>query len=79
MVGNGGITAINAYSTDEVEVYSDYSGIVINSNIPIDISIYNITGQYVYSATILGKQKINLKKGIYIVRAANFSKKIIIE
>lgn len=55
------------------------NGISINSNIEVEIFIYNINGQLVNKRQILGYEEILLSKGVYIMVADNYSQKVIVK
>lgn len=65
--------------SNEYEIQTISNGILVCTNKPINVSIYNIHGQILVNKTISGGKVINLPKGIYIVSADNKTHKIIIK
>lgn len=55
------------------------NGILICTNKPINVSVYNIHGQILVNKTISKDDVMNFPKGIYIVSVDNKSYKIIIK
>ena len=65
--------------SNEYEIQTISNGILVCTNKPINVSIYNIHGQILVNKTISGGKVINLPKGIYIVSANDKTHKIIIK
>lgn len=69
-------SGIHSIESDNISVYNISNGISIESNIPISVSIINISGQKVYESKIQGCSEIPLKPGNYIVKVNDLIRKI---
>lgn len=82
----GATTGFVAVADDQVEVIADQSraqsvdgGINLTSSSRAAFEIYSITGQKVKSVIVEGTSvKVDLPKGCYIVRTAQWSKKVVV-
>lgn len=68
------VSHINEYKIQNIS-----NGILICTNKPINVSVYNIHGQILVNKTISKDDVMNFPKGIYIVSVDNKSYKIIIK
>ncbi|MEO0151137.1 MAG: T9SS type A sorting domain-containing protein [candidate division WOR-3 bacterium] len=68
----------NNYEDCDIKIYSKKGYLEIISNNLNFIKIYDITGRQVYSSKLKGKEKIYLKKGIYVVSFNGKMRKFII-
>lgn len=51
---------------NDTRIYGVQGGVVVNTEEPIDVYIYNITGALVKQIKVTGNETIELPKGIYI-------------
>ncbi|GHT46327.1 hypothetical protein AGMMS49965_23830 [Bacteroidia bacterium] len=73
-----GGTAINDIDKDKILIYNIPGGIAIETTEATPISIFNVTGQKVHQSVVIGSAEIHLNKGVYIVKANNGSRKVIV-
>lgn len=86
MIGASGLfVGINADDRIEVTAVScsaspTNGGIKLTAESDMTFDIYSITGQRIKSVSVSsGTEQINLPKGCYIVRCAQWSKKVIVK
>ena len=51
---------------NDTRIYGVQGGVVVNTEEPIDVYIYNITGALVKQIKVTGNETIELPKGIYL-------------
>ncbi|GHT21633.1 hypothetical protein AGMMS4957_10660 [Bacteroidia bacterium] len=73
-----GATAITPIDKDKIAIYNIPGGIAIETEEATPISIFNVTGQKVHQSVVTGSAEIHLNKGVYIVKANNGSRKVIV-
>ena len=72
------ITANDYFSNKNISISSFSNGICIKTDKLINVAVFSITGQKVFSTEVQGEVNISLAKGIYIVTAGNESRKTVV-
>jgi hypothetical protein len=71
-------TAIQSTGKDETVIRPASGGILIETQTPVPVSVYSVSGQKVYESLATGSKKIDLPNGLYIVKINNISKKTVV-
>lgn len=69
-------TGINGVKGEAVTVSSRKGAILVESTMNTLITVYDMTGQQLYSGEVVGKETVDLPAGTYIVTAANGTERI---
>jgi hypothetical protein len=65
--------------TSDTRISSLDGAISVETNRPVQVSIFTVSGQKVYQSEIAGNLKVRLNKGAYIVTAGTTSQKVVVE
>ena len=71
-------TSIDTIHKNVASIRSTPVGITVESNEGIPVFVYSLSGQKVYESNVQGNRQIRLNKGIYIVKAGETVKKVIV-
>ena len=63
----------------EITIFNVSGGISLSCVGPVQVVVYSVSGQIVYQKRLTGQLDIPLKKGFYIIKADNVTKKIYVE
>jgi hypothetical protein len=72
------VSAIYPISKDNISINTLSNGLSIETKETIAVAVYAVSGQRVYQSVINGKREIHLNKGVYLIKAGNETKKIIV-
>lgn len=72
-------TSIQKINSDNLQLFTNSLGIIINSKEIVFISIYSITGKLIYQGNVLGEICAPLTKGLYLIKAIGHSQKVIVK
>ncbi|MDR3268641.1 MAG: leucine-rich repeat protein [Tannerella sp.] len=71
--------SIQPISNDNISITSTANGISIETTAAVSVSVYTILGQKAYQSIVNGNTNIYLRKGIYVVRYGDESRKVIVK
>ena len=58
-------------TAEDIQVYSSYGSLVVNTRSATNVEVYSLTGTMVYTGICSNHLSVDLSRGIYIVRAGS--------
>lgn len=69
------IVGFRDFNKEDIQVYTRYGSIVINTRNSTGVMIFNLSGMMVYSGNCNNHLNVDLERGLYIVKAGSYTVK----